>query len=268
MKNKLYNLLTGTLIAAIGGCLSLLIYDYVSEPRHPNESKLEYTYTVRKAPVQYNGRILNRNSLVYWVNVYNLGVDLYDSTPASISFRNADAKIFYITLCDIAVKSKEKDLRTTIGYPMQAYHPYIPELTLLFKPEYTDIMKEGAGKFSEIIERTLSKLSYDTLPQEACKLDIHIPPMEHGDIGEFVVQVFVQNIDVFRKDPPVLDMVSKKAGVKIIEEEYIYDFLDRIISVYFSPHLRFISILFLLSIAVNILLALFLLRLKTPRRKV
>lgn len=286
LSNLLYTLLIGILITSIGGATSLLIYSYVYRLWELKQRKLIYKYKAMKKPFSYKGQIINRNCAEYLVQVKNDGDDLVEPTPVNIFFRDRDAKIVFFYPFSTVYKYKDRHLPPPLFVPPEPSYPYLPEDSLYSDPlqifykypqvleVYEQMVEEGRNRkeiFKELITRfdkEIVSMGYHTyfenLPVEAFELDICIGPMEHGDVGEFLLNVVVQNIDVFRDEPPFLRMVSKSPGIQLIEKKE--NFLEPLI-IEIEPYLRTILLFLGISIGLNFLLALSLRRAGREKRR-
>jgi len=284
LSNLLYKLLNGILITSIGGAIGLLIYDYAHSRLALKDGRLLYEVQTVKCPFIRGGHIINRNCARFHVLIENVGTDLVDYTPIYISFRDRDAKILEFFPFILTHKYKEKHLPPLPVIIPEPNYPYLFESSL-FKPwgflrstqiwaKISKMLEEGKS-FKEIMEEVwfdskmlveiAANLTYfENLPEEAFELDAYIGPMEHGDKGELAFSVVVQNIDAFYDEPPFMRIVSKSSGIRLVEKKG--DFLNFLIKA-FEPYLRIIFIFFVVSIGLNFLLALRLVKLARDKRK-
>jgi hypothetical protein len=283
LSKLLYKLLNGILITAIGGAISLLIYDYAHRRFAVKEKTLLYEVQAFKSPLIRGGNIINRNYAEFHVLIENAGADLVDYTPIHISFRDRDAKILEFFPFILTYKYKEKHLPPPLWIPPEPNYPYLFESwvfkrSILWSPQsrekLSEMLEEGKS-LKEIIEelwidsksvtKAASNLTYfENLPEEAFKLDACIDPMEHGDEGQLAIRAVVQNIDAFYDEPPFMRIVSKSPGIRLALRKG--DFLNFLIKT-FAPHLRIIFIFLVVSIMLNFLLSLRLVKIARDKRK-
>lgn len=286
LSNLLYRLLIGILITSIGGATSLLIYSYVYRRWELKQRKLIYEYQATKTPFSYKEQIINRNCVEYLVLVENDGDDLVEPTPVNIFFRDRDVKIVFFYPFRTIYKYKDRHLPPPLFVPPEPSYPYLPEDSFYSDPVQTfykhpqvleeleqmveegrnrkEILKELITRFDKEFESMAYQTYFENLPVEACELDICIGPMEHGDIGQLLLNVVVQNIDVFRDEPPFLRMVSKSPGIQLIKKKV--SFLESLI-IELEPYLGTILLFLGISIGLNFLLALSLRRAGREKRR-
>lgn len=274
LSNLIYRLLIGISITSIGGASALLIYDYVDKEEEIKNKKLIYTCEAEKKPFSYKGNIIDRNRIDYIVHLENVGSNLVDPTPIHISFRNKDAKIVAIYPFLITYKYKERHMPPSpLILPEPAY-PYLPDGSILAEPLNFYKLPHILERMDKMIDENLSRKEilkeiiiyydkelvsiahqtyFENLPMESFELDTYVEPMEHGDIGEFAFSVSVQNIDVFVNAPPIFLIESKLPQIKIVESKESY--LD-VLATKFPSFLDHIFHFFLISVAINFVLAL------------